>query len=86
MAECLPDMPRYIRQRNTEPTDHTLKTANDLTLEELNFLKDGTAGAISDILNRFSEQTGLRVESVDLEIAVIYGGPQRYSARLDVRL
>jgi len=71
---------------DTEPTDHTLKTANDLTLEELNLLKDTTAGAISDILNRFSEQTGLRVESVDLDIAFIYGGSQRYSARLDVRL
>jgi hypothetical protein len=71
---------------NTEPTDHTFKAANDLTLEELNFLKDTTAGTISDILNRFSEQTGLRVESVDLDIAVIYGGSQRYSASLDVRL
>lgn len=71
---------------NTEPTDHTLKTANDLTLEELKLLKATTAGEISGILNRFSEQTSLGVESVDLDIAYIYGGSQRYSATLGVRL
>ena len=69
-----------------ESTDHTIKAANNLTLEELNQLKDRTAGAISAILNRFSDQTGLRVESVDLDIAFIYGQPNRYYAKLDVRL
>jgi hypothetical protein len=64
----------------------TNPVANDLTLEELNLLKDITAKAISDILNRFSEQTGLGVKSVDLDTAFTYGGPQRYSATLDVRL
>ena len=69
-----------------EPVIRAPKAANALTLEEINERKHRTADAISNILNRFSEETNLRVESVDLGIAVIYGGPQRYSATLDVRL
>lgn len=69
-----------------EPVIRTPKSANALTLEEINEWKHRTAYAISNILNRFSEETSLRVESVDLDIAVIYGGPQRYSVKLDVRL
>ena len=67
-------------------TDHVAKPASDLTLEQLALIRDNSARAISDILNRFTEQTGLKVESVDLVIAVFYGSPQRYSATLDVRL
>ena len=69
-----------------ESTDHTPKAANNLTLEELNQQKDGAARAISAILNRFSDQTGLRVESIELDIAFIYGQQNRYYAKLDVRL
>ena len=65
---------------------HGKPTASDLTLEELNRLKDGTAGAISDILNRFSVQTGLRIESVELDKAFTYGCPNHYCVKLDVRL
>ena len=84
MASLMPTNP-YNPAAN-EPVIRTPKPANALTLEELNEWKHRTADAISNILNRFSAETSLRVESVDLDIAVIYGGQQRYSATLGVRL
>ena len=69
-----------------EPVIRTPKSANALTLEEINERKHRAAQEISEILNRFSVETSLRVESVGLDIAVVYGGPHQYSVRLDVRL
>ena len=94
LARCFPMAPLMSTAQPINPYDpmanepviRTPKSASDLTLEQLTLIRDNTAGTISEILNRFSEETGLKVESVDLHIAVTYGGPRWYSATLDVRL
>ena len=70
----------------TQDTTVASASADNLTKVEIIAMRNIAADAISKILNNFSEKTGLKIESVDLNIAVIYGGPQQYSATLDVRL
>ena len=70
----------------TQDTTMPNASADNLTRAEIIAMRNIAADGISEILNHFSEETGLKVESVDLDIAFIYGGPQRYSATLDVRL
>ena len=70
----------------TQGTTVASASADNLTKVEIIAMRNIAADAISKILNNFSEKTGLKIESVDLNIAVIYGGPQQYSVTLDVRL
>ena len=70
----------------TQDTTMTSASADNLAKFQIIEMRNIAADAISKILNHFSEKTGLKIESVDLNIAVVYGGPQQYSVTLDVRL
>lgn len=52
----------------TQWTQPSKPLASSLTMEELALLKGSTAKAISDSLNRISAQTGLRIQSVNLDV------------------
>jgi hypothetical protein len=57
-----------------------------LTLKDLAQIKAETAKHIEDVLNRFSAQTGLCVERVEIEDLRGISSPPCYVIGLDVRL
>jgi hypothetical protein len=69
-----------------KPIDHSDITANDLTQADLRAKRDTAAKAISEILNRFSGETGLVVRSVDLDVPISFAFPGPYLVTLDIRL
>jgi hypothetical protein len=61
-------------------------TPRNLTLEDLAQIKVETARHIADVLDRFSVQTGLYVERVEIQdLCGVINAP-RYVIGLDVRL
>ena len=58
----------------------------ELNLEQLSQLRSNAASEITAILNRFSEQTGLDVYGVNIDILYRIGGSLRYYTELDIRL